>query len=282
MPHPRPRLGERVALGERVERGELEARGKHEAPGEHEARGEHGAPGRRLRVAFRAVALILWSGLLIAFWLGARQADASALAYLLTTIEQLASRPWAPAGVLALYLVRPLVLMPITVVNLTSGFVLGAWPGLALALTGTLASASVGYAIGRLLGTFGLASPLHERWPFLRALRRRGFESVVAGGLMYLHAEAVNLPAGLMRIRFPVFLAGIAVGNTLTMTSAVLAGASVEGGLRDATVAIDGTTLLLALALFAVSLALASWMRRRNAPPRATASAAADEGASQG
>ena len=250
-------------------------------PGTQRRSDERGPFGPRLRVAFRAVALILWSGLLIAFWLGARQADAGALAYLLTSIEHLAARPWAPAGVLALYLVRPLVLVPITVVNLTSGFVLGAWPGLALALTGTLASASVGYAIGRLLGTFGLASALPERWPILRALRRRGFESVVAGGLMYLHAEAVNLPAGLMRLRFPVFLAGIAVGNTLTMTSAVLAGASVEGGLRNATVVVDGTTLLLAVALFAVSLTVASWMRRRNAPPRATASPAADEGASQ-
>jgi phospholipase D1/2 len=243
---------------------------------------EPGALGRRLRLVFRAVALILWSALLLAFWLGARQADTGAVAYLLTSIEQLAARPWAPAGVLALYLVRPLVLVPITVVNLTSGFVLGAWPGLAFALAGTLASASVGYAIGRLLGTFGLASALSERWPILRALRRRGFESVVAGGLMYLHAEAVNLPAGLMRLRFPVFLAGIAVGNTLTMTSAVLAGASVEGGLRDATVAVDVTTLLLALALFAVSLAVASWMRRRKVPAPATARAAADEGATHG
>jgi uncharacterized membrane protein YdjX (TVP38/TMEM64 family) len=83
---------------------------------------------------------------------------------------------------------------------------------------------------------------------------------------MYLHADAVNLPAGLLRIRFPVFLAGIAVGNTLTMTSAVLAGASVEGGLVGAKVAVDGTTLWLALGLFAVSLALASWLRRRNRP----------------
>jgi uncharacterized membrane protein YdjX (TVP38/TMEM64 family) len=100
-------------------------------------------------------------------------------------------------------------------------------------------------------------------------LRRRSFESVVAGGLMYLHADAVNLPAGLLRIRFRVFLAGIAVGNALTMTSAVLAGASVEGSLTDATVNVDGTTLWLALGLFTVSLALASWLRKRQPPHEA-------------
>ena len=223
-----------------------------------------GGRGPRLRTATRAVALVLWSLLLFAFWQGARQADVGPLDYLLGSIERLATRPWAPVGVLALYLVRPLLLVPITVVNLTSGFVLGALPGWAFAMTGTLASASVGYGIGHLLGTAGLAGGLALRWPLVGTLRRRSFESVVAGGLMYLHADAVNLPAGLMRIRFPVFLAGIAVGNMLTMTSAVLAGASVDGGLRDATVAVDGTTLWLALGLFAISLALASWMRRRH------------------
>jgi uncharacterized membrane protein YdjX (TVP38/TMEM64 family) len=219
----------------------------------------------RWQAVLRGAALLLWLLLLIAFWQGARQTDVSPLDYLLAGIEDVAERPWAPVGVLALYLLRPLLLVPITVVNLASGFVLGFLPGLALAMTGTLASASVGYGIGRLLGSFGLVGELPTRWAMLRALRRRSFESVVAGGLMYFHADAVNFPAGLLRIRFPVFLAGIAVGNTLTMTSAVLAGSSVEGSLRDATVAVDGTTLLLALGLFTISLTLASWLRRRSA-----------------
>ena len=225
--------------------------------------------GSRLRTVSRAVALGVWSLALIAFWQGARRADVGPLDYLLTSIEHLSAHPWAPAGVLALYVIRPLLLVPITVVNLASGFVLGALPGLALAMAGTLASASIGYGIGRLLGTVGLAGDLIGRWPLLRTLQRRSFESVVAGGLMYLHADAVNLPAGLLRIRFRVFLAGIAVGNALTMTSAVLAGASVEGSLTAATVNVDGTTLWLALGLFTVSLALASWLRKRQPPHEA-------------
>jgi phospholipase D1/2 len=241
-----------------------------------------GARGSRRWNATRAIGLGLWSLLLIAFWQGARQADVGAVDYLLSGIENLAARPWAPAGMLALYLMRPLLLVPITVVNLASGFVLGALPGLALAMVGTLASASIGYGIGRLLGGVGLAGELIGRWPLLRTLRRRGFESVVAGGLMYLHADAVNLPAGLMRIRFRVFLAGIAVGNALTMTSAVLAGASVEGRLVNATVAVDGATLWLALGLFAVSLVLASWLRRRHAPARGGPASAADGAPSDG
>ena len=83
---------------------------------------------------------------------------------------------------------------------------------------------------------------------------------------MYLHADMVNLPAGLLRVRFPTFLAGIALGNALTMTTAVLAGASVEGSLTDARVSLDLRYVASAAALFLVSLALAYVVRRRWRP----------------
>jgi len=229
----------------------------------------------RWRTVLRATGVAAWSIVLAAFWYGARQAGVGPLDYLFGGIEQVATHPWAAAWVLALYLARPLLLVPISIVNVATGFVLGLLPGLVLALAGTLASASIGYGIGRGLGSAQLAASLPERWSFLGMLRRNAFASVVAGGLMYLHADAVNLPAGLMRIRYPVFLAGIAVGNALTMSAAVLAGASVEGSLSDATVAVDASTLVPALALFALSLTLASWLRRRTARARERAATTA-------
>jgi phospholipase D1/2 len=235
-----------------------------------------GERSHRWRAVLRATAVAAWSIVLVAFWYGARQADVGPLDYLFGGIEQVATHPWAAAWVLALYLARPLLLVPISIVNVATGFVLGLLPGLVLALAGTLASASIGYGIGRGLGSAALARTLPERWSFLGMLRRNAFASVVAGGLMYLHADAVNLPAGLMRIRFSVFLAGIAVGNTLTMSAAVLAGASVEGSLRDATFAVDAAILVPALALFALSLTLASWLRRRHARSLARDAAPAD------
>jgi uncharacterized membrane protein YdjX (TVP38/TMEM64 family) len=198
----------------------------------------------------------------VSFWRGSQATPAGALADLQASVEAIASAPWAPLAVLALYLIRPLLLLPITFVNLSAGFVLGAPAGLALGVVGTLASATVGYALGRLLGPASLARSLAQRWPILTTLERRGFESVAAGGFMYLHADAVNLPAGLMRLRYPVFLAGIAVGNALTMTSVVLAGSSIEGSLQGARVSIDLRTFAVALGLFATSIALAAIMRR--------------------
>jgi uncharacterized membrane protein YdjX (TVP38/TMEM64 family) len=155
-----------------------------------------------------------------------------------------------------------LLLVPITVLNLASGFVLGAFAGVPFAMAGTLLSASAGYGVGRFMGDTGRTADVAARSPIGRALRRRSFESVVAGGLMYLHADMVNIPAGLVRMRFGLFLSGIALGNALTMTTAVLTGASVEGRLVDARVSLDLRYLALAAVLFAVSLALAYALRR--------------------
>lgn len=216
-----------------------------------------------MRGMLRVVALAAWAGLLLAFWLGARGAGLGPVEYLLVTLDAASNHRWAPAGLLGLYLLRPLLLVPITVANLATGFFLGVVPGIALALVGTLLSASVGYALGRFMGTAGLAEDLSVRWPLVRFLRRRSFESVVAGGLMYLHADMVNLPAGLLRIRFPTFLLGITLGNALTMTTAVLTGASVTGSLADASITLRVEYLGVAGVLFLVSLTLAYWLRRR-------------------
>ena len=156
--------------------------------------------------------------------------------------------------------------MPVTLLNLASGFLLGPWWGVAFGLTGVLLSSAAGYRVSRFFGSAELAEKLSARWPLVRMLRSRGFEAVIAGGLMYLHADAVNLPSGVMRLRFPVFLAGIALGNALTLTTAVLAGASVEGRLADAAVTVKPVYLALAAALFLVSLVLAYLVRKRVRP----------------
>ena len=218
---------------------------------------------QRWRRVTLTVGLALWATLLALFWTSSQGSDAGPVGTLVGILESLAASTWAPAGVFALYLLRPILLLPITVINLASGFVLGIAGGLPLALVGTLASATIGYGIGRALAFGARRDGAEAPSGIARTLKRNGFISVVAGGLMYLHADAVNLPAGMLRIRYPLFLAGITVGNGLTMTSAVLAGASAQG-LGDASVSVQPEMLLLALGLFSLSLLLAYALRRRD------------------
>jgi uncharacterized membrane protein YdjX (TVP38/TMEM64 family) len=210
-----------------------------------------------------AVALVLWGILLLGFWWQANSSELGALTFVAQSIEGIARQPWAPLSAFALYLVRPLLLIPITIVNIAAGFVLGAVGGMALAAAGTLASATIGYGMGRGMGGPTALSAKLSRGRIPQTLRRHGFLSVAVGGLMYLHADAVNFPAGALRIPFPTFMAGIVVGNSLTMTAAVLTGASIDGQLLNANLSLDGNRLILAGTLFAISIALALALRKR-------------------
>ncbi|MEX2500920.1 MAG: VTT domain-containing protein [Trueperaceae bacterium] len=232
------------------------------------------AAARRLRTTWRLLALSVWAVLLASFWLIVRASDGGPIETLLVGIDATSEQAWAPAGLLALYLLRPVLLLPITMLNLATGFFVGAWPGLVLALAGTLLSATAGYGVGRSLGSPGLPDRLAKRWRFVSMLRRRGFESVVAGGLMYLHADMVNFPSGLLRIPFVRFLAGVSLGNALTMTTAVLAGASVDGTLAEASLTVHTELLAVAGSLLVISLVLASVLRKRmrSVPPPTSAS----------
>ena len=211
------------------------------------------------RDLLRPIAVVVWAALLLGFWLLLRGSPAGPLDTLRQAALQLASSPWAPLVLLALYGLRPLLLVPITVLNVASGFALGPLLAIPLALTGTLISASSGYAIGRLLGPAQAASTSR----FATLLRKRTFESVAAGGLMYLHADLVNLPAGMLRLRFPAFLLGIVVGNSLTLTMAVMAGAAIDADAAGGGYSVNLEYVALAVILFAASVILAQVVRRR-------------------
>ena len=226
---------------------------------------------RRRRRSLRWVGGAAWIAAVAAFWASAQRSDVGAFAFLLSIVEGVVEHPWAPAIVLAGYLLRPVLLIPITVLNLSAGFAVGVPWGFVVGALGTWGSSTVGYLIGTTMadpsdspgGTSATAtSNLVTR--FAGLIRRRGFESVVAGGLMYLHADAVNFPAGALRVRFPVFLAGVTVGNALTMSSAVLAGASIDGSLSDARLTLDPAMAWTAGALLVSSVVLATWLRRRS------------------
>jgi hypothetical protein len=70
---------------------------------------------QRWWVLLRGSTVFLWSILLTTFWQGARRADVGPLEFLFTSIEQVAARPRAFAGGFALYLVRSLLLVHITI-----------------------------------------------------------------------------------------------------------------------------------------------------------------------
>jgi phospholipase D1/2 len=142
---------------------------------------------------------------------------------LATALGALRASPAAPALVLAAYLVGALVLFPITPLIVATALVFEPARGLALGLGGALASATLTYGLGRILGRRRTRWLEAGRFARLRArLQRRGVLAMATVRLVPVgNFTLSNVAAGALGIPFRDYLLGNLLGmlpNLLVLT----------------------------------------------------------------
>lgn len=134
--------------------------------------------------------------------------------------------PWFPLLLVGLYLLRPFVAWPITLLSALVGYRYGLAVGLPVALVGAVFTSLPPYLAGRWLerdgGLLGRLAAGSERF-FAGVGDLRG---LVAARLAPTPAEATSTAAGAARVSLPVFVAGTLVGELPWTVAAVLAGDS--------------------------------------------------------
>lgn len=129
-------------------------------------------------------------------------------------LDAIAHRPWAPAAVVAIFLLAALVAFPVTVLIFATIAVFGGWTGALLAGTGAMASAIAGYFAGKWMGARFLRRFIGPRINRVRrVLADRGVLSVAAVRIVPAAPfTVVNLVAGAVGLRFLDYTAGTAIG----------------------------------------------------------------------
>ncbi len=207
--------------------------------------------------------LALWAAVLVAFWLVTRTREGGAGAQLEGWLQAIATHPLGWLWLVGIYLLRPLLLLPMTILTVFTGFLFGLGWGLAYALIATLASASLAYLLARFLRLRG--SPRRST-AFLEGLRSRAFETVIIARLVSVPGDLVNYASGALRISFPAFFIATAIGGLPGMGAGVLAGTSIEGSFRFGGLRLDpwlfGASAALLLANLVVAQVLRRYLRR--------------------
>jgi uncharacterized membrane protein YdjX (TVP38/TMEM64 family) len=206
----------------------------------------------------RWLVLALWVAVFIIFWWYVRSSNQSATGVLSGWLESLSKSPYSFLLLLAIYLIRPLLLLPITLLTVFSGFLYGAFWGTVYAMLATLVSCAVAYVFGRFLSDDKVQ--LQREW--LNRLRARSFETVLISRLIFLPGDLVNYAAGFLGISFTAFLLATVIGGLPGLLVGVLAGASLE------TFSADGFKLnpwyiVASLLMLGGSLLLSWWLRKR-------------------
>ena len=129
-------------------------------------------------------------------------------------LNALAEQPWAPLLVIGVYIVGGLVAFPVLLLIAATAAAFGPVLGFLYAAAGSLASATVTYALGLALGRDTLRAVIGPR---LKRVQRR----IVKGGVVTIAAirlvpiapfTVVNIVAGASEIRLGPFLAGTILG----------------------------------------------------------------------
>lgn len=219
----------------------------------------------------RAIVLVSWSTILLLWRRHQNSNDLSTIEAGQRFIDAVDSASWGIVAYVGVYLVRPLVLFPASVLTVVGGVLFGPWLGVAVVVVAANVSAMIAYGVGRLLGNVPDAElaaavadgdddlSLVARWS--QRLRDNGFESVLVMRLLFLPYDLVSYVCGGLRIRWTSFLLATVLGSLPGTVSFVLLGASLERvdqGLDGINAWVTGA----GAAIFVVSIVISRILRK--------------------
>ncbi len=215
------------------------------------------------RSVWSKVILALWLTALVLFWLYVQRRDETLLELFGGWLSFMRGGVTGPLVFFVVYLIRPFLLVPITLLTVASGFLFGAVWGSLYALVASLFSTALAYLFGHYLAgnRTGDIPGLSPYWT--ERLRTRAFESVLLSRFLFLPGDLVNYAAGALRISFTAFMLATLIGGIPGLLVGVLAGASLEGEFSTEGVQINVWYLLASALLLVSSLALSTFLRRR-------------------
>jgi uncharacterized membrane protein YdjX (TVP38/TMEM64 family) len=215
----------------------------------------------------RALALAFWLTLLIGYWLYARQQDLTIQESLRQLAFWLTGSLYGPLVFIVLYMLRPLLFFPATIITLLGGFLFGPILGVVYVILGSNSSAMLAYGIGRYFGQ----DILDEEGGgiiqgYAQAMRHNSFETVLIMRLIFLPYDLVHYVAGFLKIDWRAFLLATIIGSVPGTISFVLFGASFgtldELLLGEAT--LNPVALAISIGLIVISIAISRYLKRRN------------------
>jgi uncharacterized membrane protein YdjX (TVP38/TMEM64 family) len=162
-----------------------------------------------------------------------------------------------------LYISRPLLLMPGTILLLTAGMVYGFWLGVPIAVTAELLSATITYTISR---WFISSEPKFEgrTGKFVALMRRNPFETALTMQLSYISTDLISSMAGILHLPLRSLLLAVLTGGSVGSVLGVMVGSTIEGSIATGNITIVPEMILISFIILITMLSLSTYLRRRN------------------
>lgn len=178
---------------------------------------------------------------------------------------------YGPLIYILAYLLRPIFLLPASIVTALAGSLFGLWWGFFYGMIAGTLSAIIPYTAGRWLGRNpdsnqkeSLTDHLPER--LTRILNQHPFQAILTMRLLYLPYDTVSLVAGLFQTSFRAFFSATTLGNVPGTFAFVGLGASIEGDILEGDLSLDPAVFGVSLIMLMLSLLLSFYLNRQKSP----------------
>lgn len=211
----------------------------------------------------RHLVLVLWAAAIVGYVWYSRDRGLSAIEAAEELRSLLADHWWGVPLFIAVYVLRPVVLFPASVLTILAGLAFGLFWGVVLTIVASNLSTAASYAVGKYFASPALINRLSG--PLGSAVQRaisRPFETTLIMRLLALPFDAVGYVAGFARLRFAPFMAGSAIGTVVGTIAFVGFGASIES-LEDGTPSINPWLIVVSAGLTLAGIVVARILRAR-------------------
>lgn len=163
----------------------------------------------------------------------------------------------SPVIYMAMYIVRPFVLFPASVLAMAGGLAFGTWLGMLYTLIGETIGAILSFLFARKVGTSLFGGKEDPRFAKLeRAMARRGFSMVLMLRIApFVPFDLVSYSAGVARVPMRAYVVATIIGTLPGTFAYNYLGATLTKG--------DWREYLIAGIVFALALAVPLLFRRR-------------------
>ncbi|MEA3336289.1 MAG: TVP38/TMEM64 family protein [Chloroflexota bacterium] len=215
----------------------------------------------------KLLGLVIWLALLGAYWYYVRVSGLTPLQTVQRLVEFLAGNPLGVLVYVLLYMLRPVLFFPATLLTLAAGYLYGPFYGIAIVIVASNLSAMVAYFIGRFFGAgiVDRSSGSGALQQYTERMRQNSFETVLILRFLFLPYDLVSYFSGFLRVEWKGFLLATALGSIPGTISFVMFGAAIEGGFTGELPRLNPGSLAVAAAMFVVSIGLSRWFKRREA-----------------
>jgi phosphatidylserine/phosphatidylglycerophosphate/cardiolipin synthase-like enzyme/uncharacterized membrane protein YdjX (TVP38/TMEM64 family) len=219
------------------------------------------APGRLAALGMLALGLatlaVIWHWTPLREWVN--------LDALVSIAQYLDALPFSPLVIVAAYAIASVLMVPVTLLIAVIGIVFGPVEGAVYAITGTLTSAALSYAIGWKLGRDAVRRLVGPRINRLsqRVARQGILAMMVVRFLPVAPFTMVNVIAGASHIRFRDYMIGTGLGMTPGIVITVTFVHHLVEALRSPTPASVGMLVLVVALLITLALGLQRLVGRR-------------------